>query len=90
MPALPTETDDRMVYLCPSDLNPKIKYRVDLLANGGAGWCQCTDFSTRRQPALDKGAAPWTKATTCKHLKRTLWFFAVKVVKRLAQQENGK
>src|SRR4051812_5523383 len=71
----PIETGERYVYLVPSDRNPKVKYRVDLLANNGAGWCQCTDFGTRRQVNLDAGMCPLLKDTTCKHLRRTVRHF---------------
>ena len=81
-------TLERYVYSVPSDRNPRICYRVDLTANKGAGFCSCTDFSTRRQPELDAGAPMLTKQTTCKHLRRALWQFLREVMPRLAAEED--
>ncbi len=49
-------TTERYVYEVPSERKPSLKYRGDLMANGGFGRCSCTDFSCRRQPAIDAGA----------------------------------
>ncbi len=81
-------TGDFMVYSVRSDKNPKIQYRVDLLANGGAGHCQCRDWPTRRQPHLDAGEKKWTKATSCKHARRAAWHCIVEELERLAKLQD--
>ncbi len=77
-----------MVFDVPSDRNPKITYRCDLLANGGASRCSCVDFSTRRQPALDAGGEPWSKECSCKHGRRAAWFFLKDLLKAMAKSEE--
>jgi len=79
---------ERYCYDVPSDRNAKVCYRVDLTANKGAGVCQCTDWVTRRQPALDRGEPPLTQPTMCKHLRRALWFFVRDLMPALAKQEQ--
>jgi len=90
MTELPTvePTADFMVYLVRSDRNPKIQYRVDLLANGGAGHCACTDWATRRQKALDAGEEPWEKETSCKHAQRAAWYCLKLELKRMAKEQD--
>lgn len=77
-----------MCYRVQSDTHPGRFYRIDLLANNGAGQCSCTDYSTRRGPALTSGKPAWTSASTCKHLRRTAWFFMKQLLKELSIQEN--
>lgn len=88
-PLAPVPTGDRMVWLVPSDTIAGVTYRVDMLANGGNGWCSCIDFATRRQPALDKGAAGHTDATLCRHGKRVIRYFARDLFRDLARSEEG-
>lgn len=83
----PVPTGDRGVYLVASEKTPAVKYRVDILANNGAGWCQCADFGTRRQPNLDAGLTTLTKDTTCKHLRRTLRYFNRRLLQAMATEE---
>lgn len=85
---VPQPTGDRFVYQVPSDKNPRICYRVDLTANNGAGVCQCKDFVTRRQPALDRGEPAWTQSSSCKHGRRAAWAFLQDVLPMLAAQEG--
>lgn len=85
---IPRPSGDRYVYEVPSDRNPKVCYRVDLTANNGAAVCQCKDWATRRQPALDRGEKPWTQATSCKHSRRAAWAFLQDVLPMLAKQEQ--
>ncbi len=86
---LPVEpTGDFMVYLVRSDKNPRIQYRCDMLANGGAGHCACKDWSTRRQPALDEGKPALTKETACKHVLRAAWYLIREELKRLAKLQD--
>jgi hypothetical protein len=90
MPDFPPvqETSERMVFLVRSDTNPKRQYRVDLLANSGAGKCACTDHGTRRQPNLDTGRTPWTKSTACKHLFRAGLHVLRTTLPEMAAQED--
>lgn len=81
-------TLERYVYSVPSDRNPRVCYRVDLTANKGATFCSCTDFATRRQPAIDEGKPILTNETLCKHGKRALWQFLREVMPRLAEEED--
>lgn len=85
---LPIPTNERMVFLVPSDHNPRVKYRVDLLANHGAGWCQCTDFGTRRQVNLDAGMTTFMSATQCKHVRRTWRYVNRRTAGELSAREN--
>lgn len=63
-----TEDGDRMVYKLQSFTKPlKPAYRVDLIANRGAGECSCKDWSTRRGPAIRAGEPIGTRRTLCKH-----------------------
>ena len=86
--AAPIPTNERMVFLVPSDRNPKVRYRVDLLANNGAGWCQCTDFATRRQPAIDAGGEAMTAACQCKHLRKAVRCFVRDLFAAMAKSEQ--
>ncbi len=63
---IPSE-GERMVYLVASATSPGKRYRVDLIANAGAGWCECKDFATRRGPAIDAGRPHGTRSTLCRH-----------------------
>lgn len=83
-----TESNERMVYQAVSESNPSKVYRIDLLANGGAGRCSCTDFGTRRQPALDKGMQWHTRETECKHLREAIRLFNVALFRRMSNDED--
>lgn len=85
---VPQATGDRYVFAVPSDRNPRVCYRVDLTANNGGGVCQCKDFVTRRQPALDRGEAILTQDTCCKHVRRAAWAFLQAVLPMLAKEER--
>lgn len=82
-----TATNERMVFLVSSDRKPSVKYRVDLTANNGAGWCSCTDWSTRRGPALKAGAESWTRESCCKHLRRAARVFLRDLLQAMAKSE---
>jgi hypothetical protein len=82
--------DGRMIYLVPSEVRPSIRYRVDLLENGGGGRCQCTDHNTRRQPFLDKGGDPFDAQGACKHVRKAREFFLRGLLSELARQEQQK
>lgn len=83
------ETGDRMVFLVPSDKNPRVKYRVDCLANAGAMWCQCKDFAIKRQPRIDQGEMPVTARTVCKHCETLIYALARNQFKNLAKNEEA-
>lgn len=85
---LPIATGERMVFLVPSDHNPAVRYRVDLTANNGAGWCECPDFSTRRQPNLEAGLPTLLAATTCKHVRRSWRFVDRRIAADIARSES--
>lgn len=79
-----------MVFLVPSDTYKGKDYRVDLLSFGGAGMCQCVDWSTRRHGAFKDGAAKGTRATLCKHLKAARDHFLQTLLNDMAKTEEGK
>ena len=81
-------TNERMVYRVESDRNPKITYRVDLLSNQGGGKCSCTDYSTRRQPFIDRGGDAWTPLGTCKHVLKARLHLIRELLIALAEEEG--
>lgn len=83
------ETGERMVFQVRSDDKPGKRYRVDLLANAGAGHCACPDFGIRRQPAIDEGKPIWTKATSCKHTRRAAWHVIRTTFPAMAKEKEG-
>lgn len=85
----PRETADRYVYEVPSD-SGKRTYRVDLVAHAGAGQCSCTDWDTRRWPAIRDGKEHGTRATLCKHGIRVRRYFLNQVLAELAKKEGGE
>ncbi len=84
----PSPTTERFVYNVASDTRKGLTYRVDLLANGGAGCCSCRDFAIRRQPAIDAGEEILTRATQCKHCRKVLGLFVRQLMRELAKQED--
>lgn len=90
MPSIPPvqETNEWMVFLVRSDTNPSIQYRADLIANNGGGQCACSDFQKKKQKALDEGCETYTKASSCKHLRRAAWYILRLSFKRMAHDEQ--
>jgi hypothetical protein len=84
----PRETAERFCYEVPSDRNPRVVYRVDLTAEGGYGRCSCTDWNTRRWPAIKEGKPMGTRETLCKHGMKARRHFLNKLLARLAQEEK--
>lgn len=82
-------TNERMIFLVRSAKHPKVRYRTDLLANKGAGWCQCVDFSTRRQPAIDLNEPHGTRVTMCRHVILARSYFLNGLLKRMARAEDN-
>lgn len=87
-------TNERYVYSVSSETNPNLPpYRVDLLANNGAGACSCIDHATRRQPNIDAGADPFSRECACKHVRAVQWYFLSTLLRALANREkvpNGR
>lgn len=81
-------TPDRMVFHVESERKPGKAYRVDLIANEGAGQCSCADWNTRRTVALRTGGKPWTPPTTCKHQRAARDQFAADLFKAMAESER--
>jgi hypothetical protein len=72
-------------YEVQSAAHPHLRYRVQLLFNGGAGWCQCADFTYRRQEALYRGEPALTTATTCIHLRAAHRHYLMETLKERAR-----
>ncbi len=87
-PLDPVPTGERMVYLVPSEARPSVRYRVDLLDNGGGGRCQCTDYGTRRQPFLDSGGDAFEPRGSCKHVRKARLFFLRGLLTEMSNQET--
>lgn len=85
----PQPTNERMVYLVPSDRNPKVKYRVDLTAEGGYSRCACTDWNTRRWPNIKAGQAAGTRECACKHVLKVRHHFLNALLKDMAKGEES-
>lgn len=83
-------TQERYVYSVPSERKPRMAYRVDLTSNGGAGFCSCVDFGTRRQPNIDAGQPMHTRDCTCKHLRAVHAYFLREILTELSRIEEGK
>lgn len=87
--AHPKETNERMVYEVPSDTRAGRTYRVDLLANGGAGQCSCKDWATRRWPAIKEGRTAGCRATLCRHGIKARRHFLNGLLARMATEEGS-
>lgn len=79
--------DGRYVYLVRSEVNPNKWYRVDIVANGGFGECSCTDWATRRLPAIKLGEE-MGPATMCKHVEKARDHFLNHLLPVLAEKEG--
>lgn len=84
------DTDERMVFSVASTdpQKPGKRYRVDLLENGGAGWCSCTDFSTRRMPAIKRGEKILRRATSCIHHIAAVLYFDSQLLPDMSRRES--
>lgn len=87
-PAVIESPGERMVFLVRSDENPTVQYRVDTLANGGAGACACKNFNMVKQTGINEGKLAWTHDTTCKHMKRAAWHVIRLTFRELAHRED--
>lgn len=78
-----TESGDRLRYFVTSESNPRARYLVDLLANGGRGECSCRDFCCRCWPIVREGGR-----ATCKHVHACREYFLDTVLQAMAEQEE--
>lgn len=88
MPLSIRPTLEKYVYAVSSESHPHIRYRVDLLANHGAGHCQCVDFGTRRQANIDLGLEACERPTRCKHLQAAHQYFLREILRELSRLES--
>lgn len=65
---------------------PSQPHRVELLANDGFGECSCTNWGTKKWPAIRDRLAKvrGTKLTECRHVEATRIFYWNREMKRLA------
>ncbi len=88
IPAIIPSSGERMVWLVASERKPSVRYRVDLTANGGASQCSCTDWGTRRGPAIKAGAPHGTRETCCKHVAAVRRKFLNDLLADMAKSET--
>lgn len=81
-------TTERMTYAVQSRTRKTVEYRVDLLANNGAGFCACTDWATRRSPAITRGEPMGTRLTMCIHVNAARREFLNALLQDLAKSEQ--
>ena len=86
-PTVVASGTERMVYLVSSKSRPGSRYRVDLLANKGAGQCACRDWEIRRWPAIRDGKPMGTKETLCRHEILARRHFLNMLLQTLAKEE---
>jgi hypothetical protein len=71
-------------YRVESWARPQFPHIVDLSMNKGNGSCSCTDFTTRRQPAIKAGGSLFTRATSCRHVMMARKFFTIATLTEMA------
>lgn len=82
------ELAGRLSYEVKSETIANKWYTVFLEENNGGGICNCTDFSTRKQTALNKGEMVLTDLTACKHIEAAVWHFARTVLIDITNRNN--
>lgn len=82
------ETGERMVFSVASSRNQDVRYRVDLTAMNGRAQCQCTDWNTRRWPAIRDGKEALTNATMCRHVRAAMHHFCRGLFQAMAASEQ--
>lgn len=75
---------EAMRFLCESWSQKRAPYLVDLSDNQGNGSCVCTDFITRRNPAIRAGAPLFTRETSCRHLIAVRKYWAMTTLRDIA------
>jgi hypothetical protein len=83
-------TVERYVYEVRSERNPRVKYRVDIVAEGGATRCSCKDWNTRRWPNIKAGKPHGLRSTLCKHGIAARRVFLNEMLATLARIEEGQ
>lgn len=83
-------TQERMVFSVASESSKFKRYRVDLLANGGAAACSCTDHGTRRQPFIDRGGDGFSVLGSCKHVRKARAHFLKALLIDMAKSEEAR
>ncbi len=78
---------EKMVYGVLSSKGRK-RYRVDLIAEGGFGRCECPDFGIRRWPNIKPGAEMGTREVLCRHLIAARNYFLNELLKRQFEGET--
>ena len=73
-----------MRYHVESWSRPRRPHVVDLLAYGGSGECSCTDWSTRRGPAVKAGESV---GIYCRHVLAARSYFLNGVLSAMANQQ---
>lgn len=79
-----TIAHETMRFRVESWSHPQRPHIVDLLANAGRGECSCTDWQTRRGPAIRAGASHGKPETMCRHVKVARTYFLNKLLKQMA------
>jgi len=81
--AIPGET---MRFHVESWSSPQKPHLVDLLEYDGAGACSCTDWSTRRGPAIKAGCLPGLPETMCRHVAVARRVFLNQLLRQMATE----
>jgi hypothetical protein len=69
VPELSPVIEEVFVWRVASDAHGATRYRVDLSAYDGNGWCGCRGFEIKYLPKLERGERPKSvKDLKCKHL----------------------
>ena len=88
LPEVIPSPHEYMTYLVRSSSNPGKRYRCDLVAENGYGWCECVDFGTRRWPNIKPGAPMGTRDVLCRHLILARDYFLNALLVELAKKES--
>ena len=90
-PSIIASASERMVFsVASSDRKyPNKRYRVDLLANRGAGWCACKNHAIEAQPAINQAMPIITRRTSCKHVRKCWVYFLRQILPDMAKA-NGE
>lgn len=79
-----------MTFVVSSESDPEIEYSVDLVANNGAGFCDCEDWHMRCAPRLKQGLKhydyPHPERVNCKHIHACLLAYAHALVQAVAER----
>lgn len=77
-------------YWVESWTNATRPHLVDLAEHFGNGSCSCTDFLTRRQPAIVEGKRLFTDATSCRHVTAARRHFTEHTLADMAEMLGGR